>query len=324
MRSIRLELAREDQAVLQTGTYFALHEDCTPSVLISTGLELEEQQAGLGVHATDNQEGKTLQRSNTLQWRIKTWVKMQELYMPFLAALRASEGSVSNNVPTAPEAIKLWLPSHLSRTMPCDTHLQAIEWKLRYGQAHDALCSLRSNLRAQTAILKYKDQHLRGQGANTQAWNMLKSIEARIKAAAITYEHAHKSLIVLAPRVNQTHSRWHSSLQPLDRADIRSMTDLLWGESEGTRKLSWIWSMRGAASNEMDNDNTLKEWCKARARAMHWAEEVGLLKEEMQRIQQFFEWDVQRWDERGLGNALQDADEHEGQMAYAKCQAVLR
>lgn len=44
MGSVRLELAREDQAVLQTGTYFALHEDCTPSVLISTGLELEEQQ----------------------------------------------------------------------------------------------------------------------------------------------------------------------------------------------------------------------------------------------------------------------------------------
>lgn len=44
MASVRLELAREDQIDLQTGTYLALHEDCTPSVLISTGLELEEQQ----------------------------------------------------------------------------------------------------------------------------------------------------------------------------------------------------------------------------------------------------------------------------------------
>ncbi|KAG1779216.1 hypothetical protein EV702DRAFT_1216574 [Suillus placidus] len=351
MASVRLELARQDQVDLQTGTYLALHEDCTPSVLISTGLELEDQQrrmkadrAGLGVHATDNQEGKILQRSNTLRRRIDAWVKMQELYMPFLAALRASERSVSNNVPTAPEAIKLWLPSHISGTMPCDIHLQTIEWKLRYGQAHDALRSLRSNLRAQTAILKYKDRHLRGQGANTRARNTLKAIEVRIEGAASTYEHAHKSLVVLAPRVNQTQSGWHSSLRPLDRADIRSMTDILWGESEGTRKLSWIWSMRGAAPNEMDNDNTLEgrrlfillpsqahsrsdmriEWCKARARAMRWAEEVELLKEEMRRIQQFFEWDAQRWDERGLGNALQDADQREGQMAYAKRQAVLR
>ncbi|KIK34194.1 hypothetical protein CY34DRAFT_17891 [Suillus luteus UH-Slu-Lm8-n1] len=78
----------------------------------------------------------------------------------------------------------------------------------------------------------------------------------------------------------------------------------------------------------MDNDSTLEdmriEWCKARARVMRWAEEVELLKEETRRIQQFFEWDAQRWDERGLGNALQDADECEGQMAYAKHQAILR
>ncbi|KAG1720010.1 hypothetical protein EDB19DRAFT_1898572 [Suillus lakei] len=182
MASVQLELAREDQLDLQTGTYLALHDDCTPSVLISTGLELEEQQAGLGVHATDNQEGKMLQQSNTLQWRIDAWVKMQELYMPFLAALCASESSVSNNVATAPESIKLWLPSHISRTMPCDTRLQAIKWKLRYGQAHNALRSLRSNLCAQTAILKYKDQHLCGQGANTWARNTLKAVEVRIEA----------------------------------------------------------------------------------------------------------------------------------------------
>jgi hypothetical protein len=44
MASVRLELAKEDQVDLQTGTSLTLHEDCTPSVLISTGLELEEQQ----------------------------------------------------------------------------------------------------------------------------------------------------------------------------------------------------------------------------------------------------------------------------------------
>ncbi|KAG2128024.1 uncharacterized protein EDB93DRAFT_1243611 [Suillus bovinus] len=327
-------LAREDQVDLQTGTYLTLHKDCTPSVFISTGLELEEHQrqmkadrAGLRVHAMDNQEEKILQQSNTLRQRIDAWVKMQELYMPFLTALRVSEGSVSNNGPTAPEAIKLWLPSHISGTVHCDTHLQVIKWKLRYGQAHNALRSLHSNLRAQTAILKYKDRHLHGQGANTWARNTLKAVEVRIEAAARTYEHAHKSLVVLAPQVNQTQSGWHSSLRPLDRADICSMTDILWGELEGMRKLSWIWSIWGAAPNEMDKDNILEdiqiEWCKARAWAMYWAEEVELLKEEMQRIQQFFEWDVQRWDEWGLGNALQDTDQREGHMAYAKRQAIL-
>ncbi|KAG0695571.1 hypothetical protein DFH29DRAFT_984920 [Suillus ampliporus] len=231
MASVRLELAREDQVDLQTGTCLALHKDCTPSVLISTGLELEEQQAGLGVHATDNQEGGVLQRGGTLRWRIDAWAKMQELYMPFLAALRVSESSVSNNMAVAPEAIKLWLLSQISRTVPCDTHLQAIEWKLQYAQAHDALHSLRSNLCAQTAILKYKDHNLRGQGANTRARNTLKAVEVRIEAAASTYEHAHTSLI----------TGWHSSLRLLDRANIHSMTDILWGESAPLAALFISW-----------------------------------------------------------------------------------
>ncbi|KAG1885253.1 hypothetical protein F4604DRAFT_1878622 [Suillus subluteus] len=208
--SVRLELAREDEINLQTGTCLALHEDCTPSILISTGLELEEQQrrmkanrAGLGVHATDNQEGKMVQQSNTLRWRIDTWMKMQELYMPSLAALHVSESSVSGSVTAAPEAIKLWLPSQISRNAPCNSRLQAIEWKLWYAQGHDALRSLRSNLRAQTAILKYKDRNLRGQGANTRARNTLKAVEARIEAAASTYEYAHKALVVLSPRAEE-------------------------------------------------------------------------------------------------------------------------
>ncbi|KAG0695574.1 hypothetical protein DFH29DRAFT_264856 [Suillus ampliporus] len=77
----------------------------------------------------------------------------------------------------------------------------------------------------------------------------------------------------------------------------------------------------------MDKDNALEdmriEWCKARARVMCWAEEVELLKEEMRRVLQFFEWDAQCWDEWGLGNTLQDTDEREGRTAYAKRQAVL-
>ncbi|KAG1796861.1 hypothetical protein EV424DRAFT_1475159 [Suillus variegatus] len=305
MASVQLELARDDQNDIQTGTCLVLHEDCTPSVLISTGLELEEQQAGLRVHTTDNQEGKMLQRNNTLQRRIDTWTKLQELYMPSLAALHVSESSVSGGIATAvatPETVKLWLPSQIGKTAPCDTHLQTIEWKLQYAQAHDALCSLCSNLRAQTAILKYKDRNLHGQGMNMRAWNTLKAVEARLEAAASTYERVHKALVVLAPLLNQT--GWHSSLQPLNRADICSMTDLLWGESEGTRKLSWIWNM---------------------ARAMRWAKEVELLKEEMQRILQFFKWDAQCWDKRGLEDALHDVDddEREGLIAYAKRQASL-
>jgi hypothetical protein len=208
------------------------------------------------MHATDNREGKLLQQCNILQRRVDSWVKMQELYMPTLAGLRLKERSASGETVVAPDSFKLWLPSQIGRTAPCDSHLQRLEWRLRYAQAHDALRSLRSGLRAQTAILKYKDRNLRGQGANTRARNTLKGIESRIKTAADRYERAHRALVLLSPFLKET--SWHSSLRPLNKEDIRFMSDVLWGETEGSRKLSWIWNMRGAATDELDKDGSLE------------------------------------------------------------------
>jgi hypothetical protein len=36
------------------------------------------------------------------------------------------------------------------------------------------------------------------------------------------------------------------------------MSDILWGESEGRRKLSWIWNMRGAGGSEKDDNGALE------------------------------------------------------------------
>ncbi|KAG1787941.1 uncharacterized protein HD556DRAFT_1538926 [Suillus plorans] len=305
-------LAKEEEIEIHSGACLTLHEDCSPSVLISSGLELEEHQQRLradkarcGLHVTDTQQGKLLERSNALQRRIDAWVKIQELYMPNIAAIRLSDKETSadtTSVPTS-KTFKLWLPSEIGRLAPCDERLQRMEWRLRHAQGHDALRSLRSSLRAQTAVLKYKDRNLRGQGANTRARSTLKTIDARIEAAASRYEGAHKALVILGGLLNV--SGWQSSLRPLNRKDIRSMSDLLWGESEGRRKLSWIWNMRGAGGSEKDDSGALEdmriEWCKARARAMRWGEEVELLREEMCCIVAFLMWEAGRWDERQDG-----------------------
>ncbi|KAG2112875.1 hypothetical protein DEU56DRAFT_874348 [Suillus clintonianus] len=331
LASVRLELAKEDTSEIERGGFHELHEDCSPSVLISGGLELEEQQrrlraekAGLGIHATDIQEGKVVQRSNSLQRRIEAWVKVQELYMPMIAALRLK--NKSSGVVITPESFDLLLPSQVGRTDPFDLKFQKIEWRLRFAQAHDTLRSLRSNLRAQTAILKYKDRNLRGQGSNTRACNTLKGVDARIEAASTRYQDARRALVILAPFVEET--GWQASLRPLDRQDIRGMSDVLWGETEGRRKLSWIWNMRSAHGDELDDDGSMEgkltnlfmhpispalypdmriEWCKARARAMRWKEELELLREEMRRTLQFFDWQA-----------------IEGRIAYARRQAALR
>jgi hypothetical protein len=66
------------------------------------------------------------------------------------------------------------------------------------------------------------------------------------------------------------------------------------------------------------------EWCKTRARALRWTEEVELLKEEMVRVVRFFNWEVQRWEERRSRCVGESSADIEGLQAYAARQADIR
>ncbi|KAG1743906.1 hypothetical protein EDB19DRAFT_2024011 [Suillus lakei] len=67
------------------------------------------------------------------------------------------------------------------------------------------------------------------------------------------------------------------------------------------------------------------EWCKARARAARWSEEVLLLIEEMRRVIEFFWWQSHWWKERGaVVVVFCSAYYQEGALAYAERQACLR
>ncbi|KAF8120414.1 hypothetical protein EV363DRAFT_1190282 [Boletus edulis] len=333
MAAVRLELAKEDASDLLQGIKANVHEDCSMSVFISIGLELEELQRRLkrdkaekGLHATDTQETRLIERSSSLQRRIDGWVKLQQLLLPMITAERTKQVAEMDSMASPPELFDLMLPSKVIANLPCDEKTLRIEWRLRLAQAHDALNSLRSNLRAQSYIFKFKDQNLRGQGANTRAQNTLKAIKARIDTAANKYNEARSALENLAPPLNET--SWSSTLHPLLARDIRGMSDLLWGETEGTRKISWIWSMCGAVYDSTDEAGALEdiriEWCKARARANRWAEEVELLLEEMRRTIAFFEWEAARWNTQAAEFSCNDPLVLEGYHAYALRQASLR
>lgn len=66
------------------------------------------------------------------------------------------------------------------------------------------------------------------------------------------------------------------------------------------------------------------EWCKARARAHRWEEEVRLLFEEQQRTLRFLEWHASWWMERASAITTSDEALSEGRRAYAERQANLR
>ena len=65
------------------------------------------------------------------------------------------------------------------------------------------------------------------------------------------------------------------------------------------------------------------EWCKARARAMRWSEEVLLLQEEMRRVMAYHAWRARWWDDQSMRSFGLSDELTEGLAAYAQRQAKI-
>ena len=259
--AIKRQLAEEDAAALKAGTATVLHEKCSASGMVISGIELEEQQyvgrshyvstntyhisrrrlkadvALLGDHATDIQRAKMLERQNLLRRRIDVWVQVQLLYMPGIAAQRARFLAASDDASLAYN-FPLLLPS--SATTLSDHALLNHEWRLRYAQAFDGLGDIRGHLEVRAHLYKFKDRFARGQHANTRSQTLIKAISAKIDSDADRYRAAYNAIKALAVPLVKT--AWQTNLRPLLNVDIRHVTESEHAESEGRRKMSWIWS----------------------------------------------------------------------------------
>lgn len=216
----------------------------------------------LGPHVTDLQKTKVQQKANALTRLIEAWSSIQTLYIPGVAALRSSNSPNSEGILQKPEQYPLWLPSSLQGRASCDSTLQEIEWQLRIGQAHDALEELRQALRSRCYMLRFKDRFLRGQGANTRARNCLKAVDVKVEQSAAKYRAAYNAFQELSHLLEKTTSGWNKSLRLLKDEDIRSMTAGTEDrESEGRRRLSWIWIVCGYGEGavEIDGDEDLQD-----------------------------------------------------------------
>ncbi|KAG2360209.1 hypothetical protein BDR07DRAFT_1378174 [Suillus spraguei] len=118
---------------------------------------------------------------------------------------------------------------------------------------------------------------------------------------------------------------WQGGLQSLHPDDIQPLIDPDIMPGQGRWKLTWIWTMTGVNSDgdSTDDEGVRVEWCKARARAMRWAEEVELLHEEMRHVLKFFEWQVNWWVEQGHQHTEMDVECLEGVRTYATKQASI-
>ncbi|KAG1784907.1 uncharacterized protein HD556DRAFT_1451293 [Suillus plorans] len=312
--SVRLRLAQKEAEDLERGVDYSLHSEILPIVLISMGIGMEEEQyrlrwdiSALGAHSTDLQRSKIQDRTNALQRKIEQWCQVQLLYMPSASRVRTTRSS-SAGTSTEEKAheIDLLLPSKLkehTRDTICDERLCRFEWELRRGQSFDALDDLRRHLLLRTHLYKFKDTNIR--------------------EAADQYRRARNALQNLHQTLGE--HDWQDVFLVLEVSHIHSMSEGEVGQSEGNRTLSWIWKMRGVSTaGDVLTDALQIEWCKARARANRWTEEVELLLEEMRRVRVFLSWHATWWDEQADRRVGLPAAEAEGINGYARRQAVLR
>ncbi|KIK13300.1 hypothetical protein PISMIDRAFT_31188 [Pisolithus microcarpus 441] len=202
--NICLWLTMEEAQASQSSLEPPLHPNISPSILISAGVDLEDQQlhlrtnlTKLGLHATDAQKAKMQQRSNALACCIEVWMKMHTLYIPGMAAF-------------APEDIPLYLPLQINCKFSCSHNLESIKFQLQEGQANDALNELHQGLQSIVYMLKFKDRFLCGQGANTRACNCLKNVDAKIDLSVAKYHAAHRALCTLGPLLGKV--GWKTAL----------------------------------------------------------------------------------------------------------------
>ncbi|KAG1843694.1 hypothetical protein C8R48DRAFT_618502 [Suillus tomentosus] len=325
-----LKLVEMEAQELARGIDLSLHPDISPSVLIASGLDLEEEQRrvkaasdGMGLHVSDTQKGTLTRMRNVLRRKIEMWRSAQVLYMPAVQILTSTVVPAHHQPFENAEDISLWLPSSL-KSKPCNSQLRDHEWDLRYAQAHDALEELRQCLRVHCSMLTFKREWVRGQGSNTRAQNALARVHVRQVACTKRYRVAWEALKTLAPLLKKT--RWQGRLQDLKDEDVKPLVDPFGTETEGRRRLTWIWMMTGVDTDGDggDVDGVRVEWCKSRARAMRWAEEIELLHEEMRRVLQFLDWQAEWWDEQQDRRDCETTAEREGLVAYANKQADIR
>ena len=204
--------------------------------------------------ATLLQLAKIQERKNSLQRRIKAWTAIQHLYMPTVSVLRAREDrdACDTTAERPPQDLPLHLPSSLLGSASCSLKLQQYEFRLREAQAYEALENVRQHLRMRSHLYKHKDKNVTGQHANTRSRNLINRTQGKVNASAATYTRARNALAKLSGPLGEV--GWRGRLLALKAEDIRPLKDGEDGDSEGTRKLSWIWKVVGITEDSNDED----------------------------------------------------------------------
>ncbi|KAJ7691221.1 hypothetical protein B0H14DRAFT_3532032 [Mycena olivaceomarginata] len=349
---VRAELAAEAAARERAGTEEAgaVRGDMHITELVGMGLQLEDQQrvlafdvASTGLHPTDRQRRAMVERTSKLRRKIVTWIDIQSRFFPGLKNVRELEDEARAQI-SATDA--LWLPSAITIAREDEDVVPAVwdgvrevsvakttfehEYRLRVGQAEEALHEVRRLLLVRTHVYKLKDTHSRGVRANMRSQDKIAALNGQVRRAADQYRTACLALVGLGGVLRR--DEWKKTLLELKSDDVRGLPQATFHDPERKKKTkgkrrkkqrveretSWIWVTQGARYN-LGDGAAMHE-----AVRIEWAKEVDLLEAKMARVRTYLAWRAEWWKGQvGRRPALAEA-QLEGETVFALRQAAIQ
>ncbi|KAJ7173392.1 hypothetical protein C8R46DRAFT_893031 [Mycena filopes] len=222
--------------------------------------------------------------------------------------------------PEKPEKEALFLPSHFTESMRDElklTTLAQVEYKLREGQAFDAIVETCTAIRTLNYNLTLKKTHIHGVGKNTRSQNFLRTLSNDVQTAADTYRRSRTALLALGL------DEGNPALKPLLKTDLRGKSGRKAVMGDARTQDSWIWNTGRAADltpeeeKEWEAELERVKWFRDRALRDRAIEEEQTLEQEFTRAVASFRQTSRIWTK--LGEAATEA----GAAAYAHKQSTM-
>ncbi|GLB39022.1 hypothetical protein LshimejAT787_0601840 [Lyophyllum shimeji] len=285
------------------------------AALINVGLQLEHTQAMISAKLAGHDDDSLTSLRAKLNRDLSSWRQEQ------LAAFPDLSNELSVVDASTPEKAPLLLPSSFKPEKRVALRLDGlavIEYKLREGQAHDALAELRLAIKTCNANLEFKKKYVHGQKPNTRAQQYLRTLEAEKKAAAEKYRRAYAALLSLGL------SKDDKTLEPLldNQLWMKNVTERHKLGSSRTQD-PWFWlvgrpsGMSTEEANEWSIEMDRVKWFRDRAARDRAREEKEILEEEFRRSIASFRRMSEVWFE------LASKKPAPGYAAYCHKQAVM-
>jgi hypothetical protein len=255
-----------------------------------------------------------------------------------------SDWVASDDIPVDPEKQALLFPSGVPTgdrgNYPRLASLLKKEFKLREGQANDALQKIKEALSYKAWHIKSKVRYAAGNRQTGRAWDGVHSLNRKITRYRTIYNRS-RSVMISIKNFNEVNIRY----PVLTKEQCRTSTTVTDPNAPGQSraKLAWFWQPTPFEDDQVptlsvNEDEYMIEckfffyfflpllnstsvyrlhWLRARAQANRWTEELKLTHHEMSWTVRFYMYMAKKWEFR---RSLRNSNGHH---AYAGKQIVM-